>query len=181
MFLNKNETVSNELLTPEGLCSLIQREYHPSISESCRKIEEFLLTSQYGKDISIPLSELIHLIFMKLNDEIKHFFLKESGIIFPSIKKQEKGKSGKDAAQHETHAHLLPPAALESIHQRQQVITNLLQKLRHLLQDYNIQPEWHQDWKECVNEMFELETKVYHWIHIEGSLLYPLITSKLRH
>ncbi len=76
---------------------------------------------------------------------------------------------------------MLQPAALESIHQRQQVITNLLQKLRHLLQDYNIKPSWHKDWKECVNEMFQLESKVYQWIHVEGSLLYPKITGKAHH
>jgi iron-sulfur cluster repair protein YtfE (RIC family) len=175
MLINQNETVSNELLSPEGLCSLIMREYHPSISESCRKIEGYLLSNQYGKDISIPLSELIHLIFMKLNDEIKHFFLKESGIIFPAIKKNTKGKTGKEVG------HFLQPTALESIHQRQQVITNLLQKLRHLLQDYNIQPSWHKDWKECVNEMFQLESKVYQWIHVEGSLLYPKITAQAHH
>ncbi|MEI8074513.1 MAG: hypothetical protein WCH78_07165 [Bacteroidota bacterium] len=175
MLINQNETVSNELLSPEGLCSLILREYHPSISESCRKIEGYLLSSQYGKDISIPLSELIHLIFMKLNDEIKHFFLKESGIIFPAIKKNTKGKTGKE------DGHFLQSTALESIHQRQQVITNLLQKLRHLLQDYNIQPSWHKDWKECVNEMFQLESKVYQWIHVEGSLLYPKIATQAHH
>jgi hypothetical protein len=89
---NQNDTVSNELLTPEGLCTLILKDYNPSITESCRKIEIFLLSNHYGKDISIPLSELVHLIFMKLNDEIKHFFLKESGIIFPAIKKNVKNK-----------------------------------------------------------------------------------------
>jgi len=172
MLIKQNDTVPNESLTPEGLCSLILKEYHPSIGESCRKIESFLLSNQYGKDISIPLSELIHLIFMKLNDEIKHFFLKESGIIFPAIKKNTKNKTSKEIG------HLLQKSALESIHQRQQVITNLLQKLRHLLQDYNIQPSWHKDWKECVNEMFQLESQVYQWIHLEGSLLYPKITSK---
>lgn len=175
MLTNHNETVSQELLTPDGLCSLILKEYHPSIGESCRKIESFLLSNQYGKDISIPLSELIHLIFMKLNDEIKHFFLKESGIIFPAIKKNSKIKTGKETG------HFLQPTAIESIHQRQQVITNLLQKLRHLLQDYNIQPAWHKDWKECVNEMFQLESKVYQWIHVEGSLLYPKLTAKTHH
>jgi iron-sulfur cluster repair protein YtfE (RIC family) len=175
MFTNHNDTVSNELLTPEGLCALILKDYHPSISDSCQKIESFLLSNHYGKDISIPLSELVHLIFMKLNDEIKHFFLKESGIIFPAIKKNAKNKTSKDGE------HFLQPSALESIHQRQQVITNLLQKLRHLLQDYNIQPAWHKDWKECVNEMFQLESKVYQWIHLEGSLLYPKISSKAHH
>lgn len=175
MLTKQNETISQEALTPEGLCSLILSEYHPAISASCNKIEHFLLSNQYGKDISIPLSELIHLIFMKLNDEIKHFFLKESGIIFPAIKKNSKNKTAKEVG------HMLQPSALESIHQRQQVITNLLQKLRHLLQDYNIQPSWHKDWKECVNEMFQLESKVYQWIHVEGSLLYPKITSKSNH
>jgi iron-sulfur cluster repair protein YtfE (RIC family) len=153
MFTNQNDIVSNELLTPEGLCALILKDYHPSISDSCRKIENFVLSNHFGKDISIPLSELVHLIFMKLNDEIRHFFLKESGIIFPAIKKNSKNKTHKEAG------HFLQPSALESIHQRQQVITNLLQKLRHLLQDYNIQPSWHKDWKECVNEMFQLESK----------------------
>jgi len=175
MLTNQNDTVSNELLTPEGLCALILKDYHPSITESCRKIETFLLSNHYGKDISIPLSELVHLIFMKLNDEIKHFLLKEAGIIFPSIKKNAKNKINKEGE------HFLQPTALESIHQRQQVITNLLQKLRHLLQDYNIQPSWHKDWKECVNEMFQLESKVYQWIHVEGSLLYPKITGKSSH
>ncbi len=175
MLTNQNDTVSNELLTPEGLCTLILKDYHPSITESCRKIEIFLLSNHYGKDISIPLSELVHLIFMKLNDEIKHFFLKESGIIFPAIKKNVKNKTTKEAG------NFLQAPALETIHQRQQVITNLLQKLRHLLQDYNIQPSWHKDWKECVNEMFQLESKVYQWIHLEGSLLYPKITGKLNH
>jgi iron-sulfur cluster repair protein YtfE (RIC family) len=175
MLINQNDNVSNELLTPEGLCSLISKDYHPSITESCSKIETFLLSNHYGKDISIPLSELVHLIFMKLNDEIKHFFLKESGIIFPAIKKNAKNKTSKEGE------HFLHPSALESIHQRQQVITNLLQKLRHLLQDYNIQPSWHKEWKECVNEMFQLESKVYQWIHLEGSLLYPKITGKAHH
>jgi len=95
MLTKQNETISQEALTPEGLCSLILSEYHPAISSSCTKIEQFLLSNQYGKDISIPLSELIHLIFMKLNDEIKHFFLKESGIIFPAIKKNSKIKRPK--------------------------------------------------------------------------------------
>jgi hypothetical protein len=78
MLLNQSDTFSNELLSPDGLCVLIQREYHPSINASCRKVEDFLLSSHFGRDLSIPSSELIHLVFMKLADEIRHFFLKES-------------------------------------------------------------------------------------------------------
>jgi iron-sulfur cluster repair protein YtfE (RIC family) len=174
MLPNQSDATSNELLTPDGLCSLIQREYHPSINASCKKIEEFLLSCQYGKDLSIESSELVHLVFMKLNDEIKHFFLKESGLIFPIIQQNAKLQKEKEKMQ---GSHL-QKSLLESIHQRQQIIINLLQKLRHLLQDYNIQPKWHKEWKETVNEMFLLESKLYQWIHIEGSLLYPKLQTK---
>jgi iron-sulfur cluster repair protein YtfE (RIC family) len=177
MLLNQSDTFSNELLSPDGLCVLIQREYHPSINASCRKVEDFLLSSHFGRDLSIPSSELIHLVFMKLADEIRHFFLKESGIIFPAIQKSVKQHKEKDHKEKPHAIHLQNPV-LETIHQRQQVIVNLLQKLRHLLGDYNIQPDWHKDWKDCVNEMFLLETKIYQWIHIEGSLLYPKLSTK---
>jgi iron-sulfur cluster repair protein YtfE (RIC family) len=176
MSLNQSDAASNELLTPDGLCSLIQREYHPSIIASCRKIEDFLLSCKYGKDLSIESSELVHLIFMKLYDEIKHFFLKESGLIFPVIQKSVKAQKEHDKDKEQVNH--LNKALLETIHQRQQIIINLLQKQRHLLLEYNIQPKWHKEWKECVNEMFLLETKIYQWIHIEGSLLYPKLTSK---
>ncbi len=177
MLLNQSDTFSNELLSPVGLCALIQGEYHPSINASCRKIEDFLLSSHFGKDLSIPSSELVQLVFMKLADEIRHFFLKESGIIFPAIQKIGKQHKGKDHKDRPQAIHLQNPL-LETIHQCQQVIMNLLQKLRHLLEDYNIQPNWHKDWKECVNEMYLLETKIYQWVHIEGSLLYPKLSSK---
>jgi len=91
---------------------------------------------------------------------------------FSGDQKNSKQKSTKELT------HCLQPTLLETVHQRQQVIVNLLQKLRHLLQDFNIQAQWHKDWKNCVNEMFSLETKVYQWIHLEGSMLYPKITGK---
>jgi len=168
MLLNNSDTVSNELLSPQGLCSLIELEYHPSINTSLRKIEDYLISNAYGKELSIPISELIHLVFMKLADELQHFFLKESGIIFPAICKNEKAIQAKEPGQHQ-----LQNALLETVQQRQQIIVNLLQKMRQLLHDYNIHSEWSIEWQVCVNEMFLLETKIYQWIHIEGSLLYP--------
>ena len=56
----------------------------------------------------------------ELNDEIKHFFLKESGIIFPAIKKNVKNKTTKEAG------NFLQAPALETIHQRQQVLEVLM-------------------------------------------------------
>ena len=173
MLLNNSDKVSNELLSPQGLCSLIELEYHPSINTSLRKIEDYLISNAYGKELSIPISELIHLVFMKLADELQHFFLKESGIIFPAICKNEKAIQAKEPGQHQ-----LQNALLETVQQRQQIIVNLLQKMRQLLHDYNIHSEWSIEWQVCVNEMFLLETKIYQWIHIEGSLLYPKLIKK---
>ncbi len=173
MLLDTTDTVSNELLSPEGLCSLIELEYHPSINASLRKVEDYLISNAYGKELSIPMSELIHLVFMKLSDELQHFFLKESGIIFPAICKNEKAKTAKEPGHHQIQNSLF-----ETVQQRQQIIVNLLQKMQQLLHDYSIRSEWSKEWQECVNELFLLETKTYQWLHIEGSLLYPKLIKK---
>ena len=152
MLLDTTDTVSNELLTPEGLCSLIELEYHPSINASLKKVEAYLISNAYGKELSIPMSELIHLVFMKLLDELQHFFLKESGIIFPAICKNEKANKAKESGHHHIQKSLL-----ETVQQRQQVIVNLLQKMRQLLHDYSICSEWSKEWQECVNELFLLD------------------------
>ena len=116
MLLDTRDTVSNELLSSEGLCSLIELEYHPSIYASLRKVEDYLISNAYGKELSIPISELIHLVFMKLSDELQHFFLKESGIIFPAICKNEKAKKAKEPGHHQLQKSLLETKTYQWIH-----------------------------------------------------------------
>jgi len=88
MFLNRLDIDSEAVLSPTGLCDLIQKEYQPEIISSCKLIEKYFSTHAYINELPSPVSEVVQLLFRKLDDELKHLFLKESGIVFPYIKKK---------------------------------------------------------------------------------------------
>ena len=155
--LNSNWDIQlQEELSPESLCKIIEN--------NCKKIAHYF-DEEPNRELPVAVSELVQLIFAKLQDELQHLFLKESGILFPGIKKHDPD-------------FLVEPRLSENIHQTQKIIVNLLLKLRQLLNNYVIHPEWSKEWKTCVNEIFQLENKVHQWIYIEQSLLYPVITRK---
>ncbi len=153
-----------EEMDPAELCKFLEKECHEEIHNSVKKIthcfseEPIHLMNESGE-------ELLQLLFSKLSDEVQHVFLKESGIVFPLIKKSN------------TEATLEPKIA-DNIHLTQKVILSLLIKIRQLLNDYIPKPGSGKKWRACLNELFLLENKIHHWIHIEQSLLYPAITRK---
>ncbi len=171
MSLHKLDSYSKEALTPEGLCNLIEFKYKQEIEDCCWNITEYLENNPQILELSDSVSELAHLLFSKLNDEIRHLFKKETVIIFPCIKHHYHGTQK-----------MIPTACMDNVVYRNiqgthKVILNLLQKLRQVLENYQTEPQWSQDWKSCLDEMFTLENKVFNWIHIEQNLLYPKINS----
>lgn len=171
MYLNRLDNYSQDALTPEGLCNLIQMEYQPEIMMCCTNIEKYFLLHPYIKELPLSVSELIQLLFRKLQDELKHLFLKESGIVFPCIKKSYHGTEN-------VNGNCLDSKVFETVHGTHQVIIGLTQKIRHLLNNFVVKPNWSKEWKLCINEMFLLESKIFQWIHIEQNLLYPKVVTK---
>jgi iron-sulfur cluster repair protein YtfE (RIC family) len=90
------------------------------------------------------------LLHQKLEDELSHLFLKESGIIFPSVKIK--------AAQHA--ATLLASSVLDLVVQSHARILQLLQKERQILNNYVTSNKWDASWINIVNELFNLESLV---------------------
>lgn len=164
MLMKQWDTKLQETLDPPGLCNLVEKECQREIRLSCRKIADYF-SQESNKVTPEPVYELVQLLFAKLQDEVEHLFLKETGIIFPAIKNAGPG-------------YMIPPKIPENIHQTQQVIINLLGKLRQQLNNYVVQPGWCKEWRACVNELFLLEREIHQWIYIEQSLLYPSISSK---
>ena len=165
MLMKQWDTNLQEGLGPADLCDFIEKECQMEIRTSCNKITHYF-SQESNKELSAPVFELVQLLYAKLDDEIQHLFLKESGIIFPAIKKLESGT---------TIQQKIPDA----IHQTQQIIINLLLKLRQQLNNYVTHPGCDKEWKACVNEIFLLENLIHQWIYIEQSLLYPAITHKI--
>lgn len=150
-----------ESMEPATLCRFIEKDCQPGISHSCKKIQAFFL-HQSTENISMESAELVQLLFSRLQDEIKHVFLKEKGIVFPLIKKSRGGFA-------------LDEKIREGIYSAQKLMVNLLLKLRQLLDNYLVKPGSGKEWRSCVNELFLLENKIHQWIYIEQTLLYPAV------
>jgi iron-sulfur cluster repair protein YtfE (RIC family) len=171
MFLQEIDRYSQEALTPEGLCNIIEYRYQSEIRQCSENIRGFLTANPQVLELSDSVSDLVHLLFQKLDDEVEHLFKKESVIIFPCIKHHYNGTE-----------RIIPNTCVENsvyrnIQGTHKVILNLLQKLRQVLDNYSTDPAWSHEWRDCLNELFVLENKIYNWIHLEQNYLYPKINS----
>jgi iron-sulfur cluster repair protein YtfE (RIC family) len=100
------------------------------------------------------------MLFGKMVDELTHLFLKEKGLIYPGI--LAKGLQ-----------FVLQPAVIQQIQLTQEKITALLNRLRQLLNNFQMKPTWSAEWKNCVQDFFQVEVKIHQWIYVEQNLLYP--------
>lgn len=164
MLLNDWDIELQEQISPPGLCDIIENRCQPEIKSSICNIEHYF-TQLSQNEIPESVLELVQLLYTKLQDEVQHLFRKESGLIYPVIKKTDAG-------------FVIEKRAADTIHQTQQVVMNLLFKLRQLLNNYVVEPDASKEWKDCVHEFFQLESKIHRWVYIEQSLLYPAITHK---
>jgi iron-sulfur cluster repair protein YtfE (RIC family) len=149
----------------ETICDDIVLSYHTPIMAACKSVSAFLQSNFVIKDLSPENTELLQLLHQKLEDELSHLFLKESGIIFPSVKIK--------AAQHA--ASLLASSVLDLVLHTHTRILQLLQKERQILNNYVTSYKWEAPWINIVNELFHLETMVQRYVHLEQSKLYPLL------
>ena len=164
--------VGDHLLLKTGaigeICRTIPSTYHAPILDACSRIRIYLQQHASIAELTEPVSEIVQLVFQKIEDEITHSFRKETGIVFPFIQQQMGGDTV-----------LLQPKVVETMLHTHQVLIELMQKLRQLMHHYVTHPAWPDPLKACMNEMFLLETHVLRWIHFEQSALYPLLTSQL--
>ncbi len=171
MLLHQLDNYSQEALTPEGLCDLIEYKYQQEISHSAEKVNKYLEENSQIIELSDSVSELVHMLVTKLCDEVNHLFKKESMIIFPCIKHHFNGTE-----------RIIPTTCVDNavyrnIQATQKTILNLVHKLRQVLDNYSADPKWSTGWRDCLNEMFVLENKIYNWLHLEQSFLYPKINN----
>ncbi len=146
------------------ICRTIPSTYHMPILDSCGRIRMYLDQHASIAELTEPVSEIVQLVFQKIEDELTHSFRKETGIVFPYIQQQ----MGEEKV-------LLQPKVVDTMLHTHQVLIELLQKLRQLMHHYVTHPSWPDSLKNCINEMFLLETHVLRWVHFEQSTLYPLL------
>jgi iron-sulfur cluster repair protein YtfE (RIC family) len=146
-----------------ALCKKLEFECQPALLALCSRIEIYF-TQHTINELDDQHIELVCMMFGKMVDELTHLFLKEKGLIYPGI--QAKGLQ-----------FLLQPAVMQQIQVTQGKITAILNRLRQLLNNFQMKPFWSTEWKNCVQDFFQLETKIHQWIYIEQNMLYPLFVN----
>ena len=169
MSFNGLDNFSNDL-TPKKICNLIELEYQPEILSLCTNINTYFNNNPFSSEIPKATNEMAYLLFNRLHDELKHLFLKETGIVFPYIIKKYTGRAKT------SNEDCIDSNVSKAVHQNQEVIIDLIEKIRALLNGFTIEPEWNKELKKCIARLFILETKILEWIHIEQNFLYPKVT-----
>jgi hypothetical protein len=115
-------------IPPAALCDQIEQECHYELLSICSDIEHYF-EQQEEMHFSDSIAEIVQLVFLKMEDEMKHLFLKEKNLIFPVIKSRKP-------------LFVLAPAVWTYIVHTQRGIADLLQKIRHLLNHFQVLPNW---------------------------------------
>lgn len=161
MVLQVHDPSFSGFSSAQEVCSVIPANYHAPILRSCTVIDSCLQNNTSLQQLPDAVSELVPLVFQRIEDELTHTFRKETGILFPCIDQQNNFS---------TH---LQPKVIETMISTHQVLIALFRKLRELMNQYIAVPDYSTDLKNCINEMFLLETHVFRWIQFEQSVLYP--------
>lgn len=160
----------DQVLRPDNIVHIIESDHHQKINECCNIVNDFVLQHSHVDDVDLSVSELLHLLVAKLSDEIKHLILKESGILFPIIKKDLKNSTGRVTIDRQI---------FESIKTRHVVISELLKRIKRLFNDQNSLRDLDDDWKIFFETLTLLEEKIHEWIYLEQDLLFPQLTGML--
>ncbi|RAJ85419.1 hypothetical protein CLV59_102122 [Chitinophaga dinghuensis] len=154
-------------LSPTTLCDVVVHKFHHPIEQTADEIMTYF-NLELPDDSQVAGSAAIQqLLFSRLHAEFSQVIRKEATILYPVIREkcvlEEKYKC-------------IQPATYESIRQAFQKITLLLQKLRQVSDNYQIQQTWSSEYKLCVSNLYMLEQLIQQWLYIEQNILYPTVT-----
>ena len=155
----------------EELCELIANRYHTAIVDGCNLLQERLLHNSYILSLPDTNVELAHLLFAKMQDELKHLFLKESGILFPCIRKHFAGNDACNAPRCTKYT------VINTITEQHLQILSLFNRIKRLLLIDDVIYIHNVSLKTCRDHFMALETNIRQWMYIEQTLLFPWLDS----
>ncbi|MGO4294760.1 hypothetical protein [Chitinophaga sp. RAB17] len=153
-------------LTPGNLCNVIASKFHFPIHHLAEQVMTYF-NQERQKDRDAPATaDLQQLLFGKMYTEIAQLIRKETTILFPVICNTSPLNKNQKT---------IRPAVYDSIQQSLQKILLLLQRLRQISANYQLQKHWSPEYKLCVNDIFTTEQLLQQWIYIEQNILYPAV------
>ncbi|MBV7528630.1 hypothetical protein [Chitinophaga sp. sic0106] len=154
-------------LCPAELCEVTVHKFHTPVEQTADQVISYFLHDLQDDRKAPAAANIQHLLFSRLQAEIFQVIRKESTILFPVIEKASENKEDPRCIQ---------PTTYQTIRSSYQKITLLLQKLRQVTGNYQLQPTWSNAYKICIGDMYVLEQLVHQWMYVTQNILYPAVT-----
>ncbi|SHL90211.1 hypothetical protein SAMN05444266_105413 [Chitinophaga jiangningensis] len=154
-------------LCPAELCEVTVHKFHTPVEQTAEQVMSYFLLDRQDDGNAPAAADIQHLLFSRMQAEILQVIRKESTILFPVIEK---------AQENQENIRCIQPNTYQSIRSSYQKITLLLQKLRQVTGNYQLQPSWSNAYKLCIGDMYLLELLVHQWMYVTQNILYPAVT-----
>lgn len=150
-------------LSPGKLCNYIDNKYYQPIKRLLDTITDYM--EEWTAEASdAEKVEVLSILFYRLKDEIEQLIRNDTLIIFPLIRNDQEVEA--------TKSRKLPA---DMIHNKNKKIMYLLDKLRHLANDYIAKPAWTQQFRLLCDELHNLDQQVLQTIYLKENVLVPKV------
>lgn len=164
MFMLAYSIINFHELTPGNLCNVIASKFHLPISHQTEQVMTYFNLDRQEDHTAPPAADLQQLLFGKLQAETAQLIRKESTVLFPVIRNSFALNNNKKN---------IPQTVYNSIQQSFQQVLLLLQKIRQVSGNYQLQAKWSPAYKLCIGDLFITEQLIQQWIYVEQNILYP--------
>lgn len=150
-------------LSPGKLCNYIDNKHYQPIKHLLDTITEYI-EEWTAEATEADQVEVVSILFYRLKDEIEQLIRNDTLIIFPLIRNDQQVEASK--------CRKLP---VEMIHSKNKKIMYLLDKLRHIANDYIAKPNWTQQFRLLCDELHNLDQQVLQTIYLKENVLLPKV------
>lgn len=149
------------------LCTYIDNKHYQPIEQLFHNIEDCLYELQSSSD-EIGKAEMVSVLFYRIKDELQQLIRNDKIIIFPLVQRLQgeapemKGK-----------------VPVQMVHAMNKKIMTLLDRLRHIVNDYIAKPDWSQTFRIFCDELHNLEQHALQAIYLKENVLLPRVVKEL--
>lgn len=149
------------------LCNFIDTKHYHAIIQAFSNVEENLDDLQNTSEDADKV-EMVAVLFYRIKDEVQQLIRNDRLIIFPLVKKMV-----------ENAATAQGKVPVDMVHSMNKKILTLLDRMRHILNDFIARPDWSQGFRIFCDELHNLEQHVLQAIYLKENVLLPKVVRGL--
>lgn len=153
-------------LPADKLCNYIESKHYHLIEQLMVSLDAYLQDMHNSSEDAAKVTN-IEVLYFRIKDEILQLLRNDKLIIFPIIR-NDKGLKPCGGRK-------LP---LDMIKNMNKKIMSLLEKMRHMVNNYLVQGDWSQNYKIACDALYNLEQQVMQCIYLKENVLLPKVEKK---